>query len=293
MSDPSLDQVLGSQRDDGSWGAQADPPRRVVTTIFAARSLQEGGHADHPAVGRALDFLTRTAIVEGGGSIGGTRDTVYPCYDGMLARLLVRAGRLAEARPLLTWLVRYQPVASGGVAYHVPADPAWGSYLQHRYGGCMASTTCLLGLVPASSALAAARAAGLDLGQGPLLDAMRQLLVDRRVLFARSGAILPLARRTRLDPHGTRWLAPAFPLDYTIDLLELVQLAVDLQVPLEPLSEALALIRSWRLPQGGWPMLAARRLPQAYRPEQINRRRPSRLITARVKALGLDAVLAS
>ena len=242
---------------------------------------------DHPGLPRALDYLVRTAVVDGGGSIDGSRDSVLSCYTGMLARLLVRAGRLDEAEPLLQWILRYQPVAFGGTAYHEPVGPIWGEYLRRRFGGCMADTTCLLGLLPTVSALVAARDAGMVLAADAHLGAMRQLLVDRRVMFGRSGAIMPLAGSTKADPTGTRWLVPAFPLDYVIDLIELVHLATRLGVPHGAMTEAIDLIGSWRLPGGGWPLLGTRRLTDAYRPETVNRRRPSEITTRRVAALGL------
>ena len=287
-ADAALERLGAEQRDDGSWGRHATAPGRLVPTIFASRSLQEAGLDDEPCLSRALDFLARTAIADGGGSIYGTRDSVVPCYTGMLARLFVRAGRAETAMPLLQWIVHHQPVAYGGVVYHQPAGPLWGDYLRTRYGGCMAATTCLLGLVPAISALVVARRAGLAVDADDHLAAMRSLLVDRRVMFSRSGAVMPLAGRTKTDPEGTRWVLPAFPLDYVIDLVELVQLAVDVHVPADAMAQAVDLIGSWRLTDGGWPMLGTRRVSLVYRPEPVNRRERSATITRRVSDLGLE-----
>ena len=175
-----------------------------------------------------------------------------------------------------------------GLVYHKPQGPLWGEYLRRRYGGCMATTTCLLGLVPAISALVSARKAGLDVKAEPQLEAMRNLLTERRLMFGRSGTVMPLAGRTKADPSGTRWLLPAFPLDYLIDLVELVQLAIDLDVPTGAMSEAIEVVASWRLPDGGWPMLGSRRLTEAYRPESLSRSRSSTIITDRIAALGLN-----
>ena len=283
----ALDRLADQQRDDGSWGQHATAPGRIVPTIFGARSLQEAGLDAEPCLSRALDFLARTAIADGGGSIYGTRDSVVPCYTGMLARLLVRAGRAETAMPLLQWIVRHQPVVYGGVVYHQPASPLWGEYLRTRYGGCMAATTCLLGLVPAVSALVVARRAGLSVDADTHVTAMRNLLVDRQVMFGRSGAIMPLAGRTKADPDGTRWVLPAFPLDYVIDLVELVQLATDVGVPADAMAHAVDLIGSWRLADGGWPMLGTRRVSPAYRPEPVDRRRRSATITRRMTDRGL------
>lgn len=283
-----LARVIAAQHPDGSWGQHTSASRRIVPTIFTARSLQESRVDAGSALDRALDFLEATAVVDGGVSIDGSHDSVLSCYTGILANLLVRADRFESARPLLEWIVRYQPVVFGGTTYHQPDGPMWGDYLRHRYGGCMAvSTTCLLGLVPSMAALVAGKRAGIEVAAGTHLEAMRRLLTDRRVMFGRAGAVLPLAGRTRKDPTGTRWLAPAFPLDYVIDLVELVQLAVDVGVPADAMTDAVQLIESWRLPAGGWPMLGTRRIPDAYRPERVDRRRASPIISRRVAGLGL------
>ena len=200
----SADELGARQHADGSFGQQASPRARILPTIFAARSLQDDGVHDHPGLPRAVDYLLRTAVVDRGGSIDGRHDSVLSCYTGMLARLLVKAGRLDEAEPLLQWILRHQPVAFGGTAYSEPVGPMWGEYLRYRFRGCMAGTTCLLGLVPTVSALVAARDAGMVLAADSHLGAMRQLLVDRRVMFGRSGTIMPLAGRTKADPTGTR-----------------------------------------------------------------------------------------
>ena len=72
-----------------------------------------------------------------------------------------------------------------------------------------------------------------------------------------------------------------------VDLIELVHLARQLEVPHDAMTEAIDLLGSWRLPGGGWPLLGTRRLTDAYRPEPVNVRRSSEITTRRVAALGL------
>ncbi len=80
---------------------------RIVPTIFAARSLQESAAPGRgPALERALDVLADEAVVEGGGPIRGTRDSVLSCYTGMLALLFLREGRGRQATPLIEWILR-------------------------------------------------------------------------------------------------------------------------------------------------------------------------------------------
>lgn len=284
MAIVTADALVSRQHPDGSFGGQHSAESRIVSTIFAARSLHEAGLNDHPSLAPALDFLARTAI-HGGCTIDGRRDGVLCCYTGMLARLLIGLGRNETAAPLLDWSITYQPVTFGATTYHQPSAPAWGSYLRDRHGGCMADTTCLLGLVPTISALIDARDAGIDLPANAHLEAMQQLLYDRRLLYGRAGTVIPLSGRTKADPTGTRWLLPAFPRDYVIDLIDLVELAQRLHVPREAMTDALELIESWQLPDGGWPLLGIRRIADAYRPEPVNRHQSSPITTRRILRL--------
>lgn len=109
-------------------------------------------------------------------------------------------------------------------------------------------------------------------------------------MFGRSGRIIPLSGTTKADPEGTRWLAPAFPLDHVVDLVALVQVARAVGVPWDAMPEAAGLIRSWELPGGGWPMPGRRRIEFAYRPEPVSRTARSEVTTRRVRALGLPGV---
>lgn len=284
----SLEHVLAAQRPDGSWGRSEVLAARIVPTIFAARSLQESvAPRRGPALDRALDLLAAVAVVEGGGAIRGTRDSVFSCYTGMLALLFLRAGRGHQATPLIEWILRYQAVTFGDRIFHRP-QAHWDDYLAHRYGGCMANSTCLLGLIPTIQALVEARRS-LAVDTTAQEAAFKDLLTERRLMFGRGGGIMPLAGRTKADPHGTRWLAPAFPLTYIVDVVALAHVAREVGLPWEAMPEAANLIRSWELPAGGWPMLSARRIDYAYRPDPVARGRRSEIITRRVEALELPS----
>ena len=282
----SLEQVLTAQRPDGTWGRSEVLAARIVPTIFAARSLQEfAAPGRGPALGRALDVLADVAVVDGGGAIRGTRDSVLSCNTGMLALLFLRAGRGRQATPLIEWILRFQPIAYGDRTYHRP-QAHWDDYLAHRYGGCMARSTCLLGLIPTIQALVEARRS-LAVDTSAQETAFRDLLTERRLIFGRGGQIMPLAGRAKADPHGTRWLAPAFPLNYVVDMVALAHVAREVGLPWDAMPEAANFIRSWELPEGGWPMLGARQIEYAYRPDPVARHRRSEIITRRVEALGL------
>lgn len=118
-----LARVIATQHRDGSWGTPETASRRILPTIFTARSLQESGVEAGAALDRALDFLEATAVVDGGASTDGSHDSVLSCYTGMLARLLVCAGRF-EAAPTTPRVDRALPAR--GLRRHrlPPARPA-------------------------------------------------------------------------------------------------------------------------------------------------------------------------
>lgn len=278
--DETLAGLTGQQHPDGSWGDQRSEHARIVSTLMCVASIVEVGYDDRvPAVRRALDFLARRASV-GGCSIDGRRDGVLVCYTGILASVLIDAGRPEVARPLLAWLADYERVAYGDRVYY-EAPKQWGSYLRTRYGGCLARTSCLIGVFRAGQALAAATKAGLDVPQD-LHRAVCTLLDDRHLCFNRADALIGLGGRTKADPDGTSWARTAFPRSYLMDLVDVIRLAVDLGVPSRAQAPARALLGSWRLPTGEWPLDGRRHLKYAYRPSPVRRNEPSPWATLRV-----------
>lgn len=275
--------LAGQQRDDGSWGTQATAPGRILTTLLALRSLTDAGLTDRSTmVAAALDFLAEHAVVSGGGAIWGTRDSVLPCYTGILAEVFLHGGRPGLAEPLLAWISMHQQIRSGGLD-RAPGATPWADYLRTRYGGCFASTSCLIGAIAGVSALVVGQRAGICLPSRALtlMDGMRRLLAERGVCHARDGSVLPLAGRTKADPDATRWMAPVFPRSYLPDLLDLIHLAVALEVPADRIAPARARLSHWQLPDGRWVLGGRRTLSIGFRPEPRNLRRPSAWITLR------------
>ena len=93
----NLAALLAAQRRDGSWGRSEDAAARIVPTIFAARSLQESDATSGKAnLENAVTFLADVAVVDGGGSIHGTRDSGKPRIEHAYRPELVARGRHSE-----------------------------------------------------------------------------------------------------------------------------------------------------------------------------------------------------
>ena len=149
----ALGTVAERQHADGSWGSTDDVHDRVLPTLWTTLLLVQLGGSGTAAPRAGADFLaTRAATDDGVFSRGGRRDGVLACHVGIAATTYQLAERHDLAEPQIQWLTRYQDVRErgfsrrGGVELYHPG-------LVHRYGGCLASTTCLIGVVKAGRAL--------------------------------------------------------------------------------------------------------------------------------------------
>ncbi|WP_202628082.1 hypothetical protein [Cellulomonas sp. APG4] len=278
--------VAQHQRPDGSWGASDDARRRVLPTLWTASLLGELGAGDGPAWQAAAEFLrTHGSADDGVFSRTARRDGVLSCYVAIAATTYLRGGRTDLARPQVEWLLRHQDVCEHGVSRRGGVE-RYEPGLAVRYGGCLASTSCLIGVVKAGCALELWRRTTSQDGPGAReLDAMlavvREALLERGLMRTRSGGVLPLG----VPAHRPEdWLRPTFPLDWRTDLVEVLGLVTRTGPPDTRTAAARARLASWQLPDGGWPLLRAY-WPPGFPPlERTSARRASRLVTRRVLA---------
>lgn len=209
--------VAERQRQDGSWGAADDVWRRILPTLWTTATLAELGAAGSAAVSAGAAFLSAHAATDDGVfSRDGRRDGVLACYVAIAATTYLVSGRRDLAEPQVAWIMRYQDVQEhgsslrGGVGIYHPA-------LAHRYGGCLGSTTCLVGVIKAGRALELWRRSEPDLVRSrgtrdidDLIAVTREVLLTRRLMLRSDGGILPLS----VPPaRAQEWLQPSFPLD--------------------------------------------------------------------------------
>lgn len=288
----ALDPVLSSQRADGTWGTADDARRRVLPTLWTAAVLAELGLAPSPAWDRAADFLaTRATTDDGVFSRDGSRTGVLACYVAISATLFLQGGRRDLAGPQIDWIVRYQDVRSGGCT-PFGERPVYDPGLALRYGGCLAATSCLIGVAKAGRALTLWRGGSAhDPRRGEIeamLAVIREALLARRLMFRTDGGVLPLGTP---PARAHEWLAPTFPLDWRTDLIEVLDLVARTGPPDARVQPAVDHLAALELPGGGWPLLRTF-WPSGFPAlEPRSTRRPSRLATRRVLS-ALDALAA-
>ena len=278
---PSIMPAFASQRNDGSWGADEDPRRRVLTTLWMAKVLAELGLDDtHPGWHRAAEFLAANAHTEHDAlSVDGARGGVLSCYIGIAGETYLLGGRPDLARPQVEWIARYQEVRSrGGSKRSRPAE-TWDERLRTRYGGCLADTTCLIGLVKTGRALAAWDRHEPDARARELMQAMREVYLERRLMYRSNGGIVPIGV---YGGAPDRWLQPTWPLDWHTDLIEVLDFVAHGGPPDPRMQPAIDELASLQLPDGTWP------LRQSYRPAELpaserrSKHKGSPMITLRV-----------
>jgi len=255
-SDPfsrQVDQAFAGQHLDGSWGSGDDPVRRVLPTLWMAKVLGELGHAHDPRWSTAADFLIRTAHTDDDVfSVDGRRSGVLSCYVGTAVEVYLRGGRDDAARPQIEWIVRYQDLRCGGASRRHAPVPVWSPDLAWRYGGCLADSTCLIGLVKGGLALLAwQQAHGQDAAGAALLQQIVDTLLERELFKASSGE--PVALGTPPGRPGA-WLEPTYPLDWHTDLIEVVHLVAQARGPDPRMQAALDRLAAQQLSDGSWPL---------------------------------------
>ncbi len=274
------DLVLGAfktQRADGSWGEKDHPAQRLLPTLWMVKTLGELGlDKTHAGWMDAVGFLVEVGHTEGNVfSIRGSREGVLSCYIGTAALIYLDGGLDDLAEPHLRWILRYQEIRTNSQDRRQAPVEEWGSYLKTKYGGCMAETTCLVGLLREGWALARwGRPEGL-----PVVAAIREAFLERDLMFTSGGMIMPLA----VSPEkADGWLAPSYPLDWRIDLIEAANFVAHTG-PADPrLQSAIDKIAEYQLPDGTWPLLRTFKPSQLPGLERRSSRSGSPMITLRV-----------
>ena len=248
--------AAADQRSAASWGAADAPRKRILSTLRMTQVLVAVGAEEHPAVAGAVDFLAAHALTaDGTFTIDGTRRGVLSCYVGIAMACQEAVGRVDLAERQLEWIRAHQEVRVGGDELRDDRPCAPDEVMRSRYGGCMADTTCLLGLVKVGQAIRA----HVDRGGGTerdrsVLEAVREVFIRRRLHLTSTGTNVPLG----VPAHrAEEWLDPTFPLDHRTDLVEVLDLVGRTGGPDPRLRPAIDQLMARRLEDGSWPLRRA------------------------------------
>jgi len=274
---PNVRAAFEIQRPDGSWGDHDRAANRVLPTLWTVKTLGEMGLAEgHEGWEKAVDFLVAHGHTdEGVFAINGSRDGVLSCYVGLAAIVYLSGGLRTLAHPQLEWIRRHQEVRVAGEERRDDPLEEWSPHLKTKYGGCMAETSCLVGLLRSGRALASS---GCEWAP-PLAATIREVFLERRLLYTSGGGIVPLAVSPK---KAASWLEPTFPTDWRVDLIELVEFVARTGPGDERMQDAIDKIVEYQLPDGTWPLRRAFSPDYPGGLERPRLRKPSPMITMRV-----------
>ena len=278
---PIVVAAFGAQRPDGSWGAEERARKRVLSTLWMTKTLGELGVDDsHPGWHRAAEYLAQHSHT-GSGVLGldGRDASVLSCYAGIAAELYLLGGRVDLARPQVEWIKDYQDVRVAGTSRRSRPAQLWDERLRTRYGGCLADTTCLIGLVKTGRALSAWIKVEPDPDAAELVEAIRRVYLGRRLMYRSNGEIVPLGV---YGAQPDRWLQPTYPLDWHTDLIEVLDFVARSGPADRRMQAAIDQLMNAQLPDGTWPLRQTFRPRELPAPERRSHSQGSPMITLRV-----------
>ena len=266
---PAMDAAL-VDHGRGSWGVDGPQRKRILSTLWMAKTLAELGLGATDPWARAAGFLAQAAHSDDSVfSIDGRRDGVLSCYVGIAATTYQLGGRQDLAEPQIQWIRDHQQVRRATQDLRPTPVSHWSDHLAVRYGGCMSDTTCLVGFAKTGQALRCWSTTHSDPEIEALLGVIQEQFLERHLSRASNGSTLPLA----VTPtNAGQWLDLTYPLDWRTDLVEIIDLvATDAgDARLQPALDQLA---RRQLDDGSWP------LRRTFRPDGLpllDRRRTTR-----------------
>lgn len=184
-------------------------PLAAVWRLIALSEIPYTGHLEYTR--RLVAWMLEQTATSQGFSVMGGASNLLPCYNAMLVYSLSRLGLAGcpEVAAGVGWILQYQPLARNHTS-------TWTGAGAKRYGGCLKSTPCYIGVAKAVKALQAYRAATQN--TSPLLAEK----INSGVEY-----ILQHQLYRRLadgEPITAHILDIAFPESYHLNLLELLQI---------------------------------------------------------------------
>jgi hypothetical protein len=226
--------ILDAQHAQGWWakpGAGYSP--KYVATVWQLIFLDQlGADGDDPRIQLACDYVLAHTQAAGGGFAASGAKTLEPpppervvhCLNGNLVRALIGFGRAGDPRvqAAVDWAARaitgegagpYHPGGTSGPGFACGANEgkpcAWGAVKE------------LLGLARMPPAQ-----------RGPLVSAAIDAGVE--LLLSRDPAVADYPMPSGDTRPSPLWFTPGFPLGYTVDVLQNLEVLAELGYAIDP-----------------------------------------------------------
>ncbi|BDD11918.1 hypothetical protein FUAX_43500 (plasmid) [Fulvitalea axinellae] len=185
------------------------------------------------------DKLADTTFCGSGFSLTGKEDDLLACYNAMISTVLIRLGYQDAERinQGVSWILNYQNTERG-------LANNWSGKGIRKYGGCMKSTPCFIGVVKSMITLTEFVKTGL--GDEPLKSKLKgglEYILEHRVFM----------RKHTGGPITKDIIKLTYPFTYKTNILEILRLLDDNDLVFDKRAEeAKALLLKKRRKDGSW-----------------------------------------
>ena len=190
-----------------------EAPTQPLSLLLRLSSIAEVPYAYfHPKVRFWSGELVEQTYCGAGFSLSGEAKDLLACYNAMIVHTLLRlrSDRLEEIEKGVQWILQYQAVRRGETCQ-------WNEPGIQKYGGCMRSVPCYLGVVKSMLALSAAQTVFSNPQIPQKLQRGLEYILQHRVFF-----------RLSEDTPITKDLGKlTFPFTYKSSVLEILRLLAE------------------------------------------------------------------
>lgn len=247
MQSSSVQKILDKQKPEGYWQKPEDfyIRSKYKGTVWNVILLAEmGADGSDERIQRACEFLLQWsqdresgAFAFNGTAEGGRHDQVGPCLTGNLIWSMIRFGKLDDPRIKkgIDWIATYQRADDG--VRGVPKE--W----PYHYRNCWGRHTCMMGVVKGLKALAEIPQAERSLAVKNKISELSEFILTHH-LFQGSHHPGKIAKES--------WVKFGFPLFWTTDALEMLEILIRLGIRDDRMLNAVRLLQSKQDDSGRW-----------------------------------------
>lgn len=213
-------------------------PLYAVWRVIALSEIPFASSLDY--ANRVIEYIAVNLSTTEGFSLTGKATDLLPCYNAMLIEALSKLGKAdtPAVQNAVEWIKKYQPFERK-TAIH------WTGVGVKKYGGCLKSTPCFIGVAKSVKALVAYdKATGHKDGQIVSLITKGMEYILKHELYK---------RLSNKEPINKHILDLAFPACYQLNIVELLELAYSTgYIKAEGCQSALELVNRKKTKDGYW-----------------------------------------
>jgi hypothetical protein len=209
----------------------------AVWRIIALAEIPFTGELDYTKM--VIRYIEKCLATEKGFSLTGKKADLLPCYNAMLVEALSKMGyaHLPSVKNGVDWIRQYQP-------FERNAPVLWQEAATKKYGGCLKSTPCYIGVAKSLKALLYYNNA-IGNPDNELTD-----LINKGVDYILCHSLYK--RLSNAEPINGHIMDLAFPPSYHLNIVELLEIAYQTGNLTHPAcADALAFIKAKRT-SNGW-----------------------------------------